>query len=124
MIMLLLCQISIWSTVGNTFFLAQLFTVSIVLHPFILDKCYFWNSIDARTRFSFFKKASNSVTWPLLCNATSRFISYALPVCIRMLLACIRVLLVCSRLLPVYYSYVFVWPVCIRVLPVCARVVF
>lgn len=60
MIMHLLYQISTGalcanfnrSTVDNTFLLAQLLTVSIVLHPFILDKCYFWNSIDARTRVS------------------------------------------------------------------------
>ena len=64
MIMLLLCQISIGSTVGNTFFLAQLFTVSIVLHPFILDKCYFWNSIDARTRFIFLKRLQIALHGP------------------------------------------------------------
>lgn len=96
MIMLLLYQNR--STVDNTFLLAQLLTVSIVLHPFILDKCYFWNSIDARTRFVSLKRHQIALRGPfsLQQRVDLMCISYALPVCIRMLLL-IRVLLVCSR---------------------------
>lgn len=78
--------------------LAQLLTVSIVVHPFILDKCYFWNSIDARTRFVSLKRRQITLRGPfsLQQRVDLMCISYALPVCIRMLLL-IRVLLVCSR---------------------------
>lgn len=107
--------------------LAQLLTVLIVLHPFILDKCYFWNSIDARTRFIFLKRHQIALQSPfsLQQRVDLMCISYALPVCIRMLLL-IRVLLVCSRyvtcmllvrirvarmypVLPVCYPYVPAW---------------
>lgn len=110
--------------------LAQLLTVTIVLHPFNLDKCWFWNSIDARTRFIFLKRHQIALqgSFSLQQRVDLMSISYALPLCIRMLLACIRVSLVCSRyvtcMLLVRIRVARMYPGVTRMLPVCARVVF
>ena len=66
------------STVDNTFLLAQLLTVSIVLHPFILDKCYFWNSIDARTRFVSLKRHQIALRGPFSLQQRVDFNVYQL----------------------------------------------
>ena len=126
MIMLLLYQISTGALSIIPKCCSQLLTVSIVVHPFILDKCYFWNSIDARTRFVSLKRHQIALRGPLSLQQRVDLmcISYALPVCIRMLLL-IRVLLVCSRyvtcMLPVSIRVVRMYPhvtrICYRYVP-------